>query len=736
MMRSERAALGAGVWLALVLLGLLGAWVLWHQALQPDYHLDRALRLEPVNGEGIIQPVPLQNGTRQPWPAQAGRPGLRFALTIPGDDPVLRFHEGFLQGLPLVSVRLHDEDGEVLELASYPATENAWTERRVAIPAEAGDEVQIEIRALDGEGRKGLGLIYVADVVLLSEGRLVDESEATLTTESVVQDLLIGAVLERTAAPPTPDSELVDLPGPACLPLVPTQQRVLELEPVPPRATLNLVLHAGKRTTSGLAGTTHVSVRVDDELVASLDLRSLAVPEEGQEPARELLHQLDLQPWVGTRPLVSLTLTGGDNLFVGLREAIVTAQRSRPRRPLHPRNGTNLLLVLVDGLRPDRLGAWGYERGHTPHLDEMAEKGLVYRRVLAPSSWPLPNVATVLTGVSPLRHGLGLRRGRVLGPRLTTLAQSATWGGTLTACFRSSGLLDPSTGLGRGYHENVWRPLPASTLVDGALDWLESARAFPWFLTLHVEDPLAPHVAEVADLEHLPLYPDPELMTRLEQLDSRPGVAEHMAGELGTLMDAEIARVDRALGRVLRALDDWGLLERTVVAVIGTSGQEVYEHGGVGAGQTLFDEVVHVPAILVGPGVPGGVAVDQPVALEELTGVLGTLGKVLTAGTRLGALPPPLGPRQPDRTLHALLRPFPGVTRQDQSASRRHDLLHLHDLPSGARALFRDDVDLLADGGDPSALAEAEALSEAFRAWYEAEVLGQAARPVPWHGGP
>src|SRR5690606_3414645 len=128
------------------------------------------------------------------------------------------------------------------------------------------------------------------------------------------------------------------------------------------------------------------------------------------------------------------------------------------------------------------------------------------------------NVATLLTGVSPLAHGLGLRPGRVLGPRRTTLAQAAAWAGVTTCALGNTGVVGPDTGLDRGYETVHTARLPAGQLVERAVDWLADAGQFRWFLTLHLDDLLAPHEPPLEDLLAVTPEPDPALVERLRPL--------------------------------------------------------------------------------------------------------------------------------------------------------------------------------------------------------------------------
>jgi arylsulfatase A-like enzyme len=418
-----------------------------------------------------------------------------------------------------------------------------------------------------------------------------------------------------------------------------------------------------------------------------------------------------------------------------------------PRRTDPERRAVNVCLILVDALRPDRLGCAGWAGASTPAIDALAARGGRYRRVDAPSSWTLPNLGSVLTGVSPLSHGLGLPSRGVLDTRLPTLAQTAAWSGLTTACFSSSAELSAQTGLDRGYETHVSEALPAAVLVERALDWLVDAQQFRWFLTL-----------DFSDLAREPWTPSPEALARLpaggppaalveslRRLDSRPGSAEALAHEVGTLYDAEVASIDAAIGALVEGLRERGLLERTLVAVVGTAGEEFYEHNGRQRGQTLFDEVVCVPVVLAGPGVrahDGGPFVEaQPIDLVDVTRLLANLGQLSSQAGLQGRLPPPFAPADPDQILHAVLRPYPGTTTRDLDASRVGRWLSVRDNASGATSLF----DLAADPGatqdlllehDQAARRQAEAMQTSFANWQRACARSAASSPRPATGAP
>lgn len=741
MNQASRQALLAGIRLGAVLLLLAFALSWWLMQKAPDYRVDQRLRLTPDNDVGAVDYVTLDFDRRVAWTIPAGRQA-RFHVVIPGDDPAVRFHEGYLQGMPDLAVRMVRSGGERVDIAEFHGSEARWTEHRIELPASANEEVDIEFLCLDGRGRLGLGEMLLSGVVLESDGRPIDETESPVTAHAVGIDLLADAALDKVHAPSTFETSRLFIPGPACLPLEEGISRTLLVDKVPPGAELSVILHVARLGAAPEDGPARVLISADDLVLANVPVRFLAESEGDTPPMNELIVTADLFHWVDKPMALHLELEGGSGLFVGVREVFIRQPQQRLRRPFDEDAGLNTLLVIVDGLRPDRLGCAGYDRGHTPVIDELARTGLRYDYAVAPSSWALPNVATLLTGVHPLTHGLGLLPGRSLSPRLSTLAESASWAGYTTACFTSSQVISEATGLSRGYETFVGAAMTPTTLVERAIDWLPEASQFEWFMTLHFDHPTAPHEPGMANLMLVNGEPDPELEARLAALDSRPGVAAMLATEVGPLYDAEVAGVDRALGMLLEALEERGVLDRTLIVIVGSHGQEFFEHLGRGQGQTLYDEVLHIPVIVSGPGVVGlstpPLVEREMIQMEDVTQLIGQLGKVMSAANLGGRTPPPFGPSDTTQVAHALLLPYEGETSKSLEASRREGLMLLTDREKRTSTLLDlapgpgKERDLLMEPDVTRWAEEARALQDAFDEWYRGTVLDSASRPMRW----
>ena len=152
----------------------------------------------------------------------------------------------------------------------------------------------------------------------------------------------------------------------------------------------------------------------------------------------------------------------------------------------------NVILISIDTLRQDRLGAYGYGRATTPHLDALAARGVLFENATAPSSWTVPSHVSLFTGLYPHTHG-ATGQAQSMSPSAVPLASWLFSFGYDTGGVVNASLLGPSRGFARGFEsfEVVRRPLPepAAPLVDEqALAWLDPPRDRPFFLFVHHYD--------------------------------------------------------------------------------------------------------------------------------------------------------------------------------------------------------------------------------------------------------
>jgi arylsulfatase A-like enzyme len=321
--------------------------------------------------------------------------------------------------------------------------------------------------------------------------------------------------------------------------------------------------------------------------------------------------------------------------LVGLLACVVMAACAP--RPV-PTRRPNVLLVVIDTLRADRLGAYGSTRGFTPFLDEFATAHHVVRQTRAQASWTNPSVASLLTSRWPSQHGIVDYRS-ALAESEQTLAETLRQAGYATGGFSANGLIGASLGFGQGFDRYQAHlltqgtdptylriPIRADAIGREALGWLDTLRAGPQrdapvFVYLQLMEP------------HAPYAPPPDMLARVR--GTRPPIdlarvseamfvgplepidPEHLQ-EIVDAYDASVMAVDAALEAFFGALRERHFLDDAIVVITADHGEELQEHGLRGHGRTLYDEVLRVPLLV---GVPGGTSrgtVEHGVSLIDI----------------------------------------------------------------------------------------------------------------------
>lgn len=302
-------------------------------------------------------------------------------------------------------------------------------------------------------------------------------------------------------------------------------------------------------------------------------------------------------------------------------EDSTSTQRQRPK---------SLLLVTIDTMRADHVGAYGYPIDMTPVLDELAERGVLFERAYAPMPQTLPSHATIMTGLMPRDHG-ALENSFVLNSRVETLAEVLGAKGYGTAAYIGALALAKDTGIAQGFDvfdqpiNGVKQGLPgpaereADETTERALAWADEADPEqPFFLWLHYFDPHMTHVAPRRfGREVSPLRVRDEVITPIfDGLDY--GNPEKLKWRWHGYA-SEVHFTDVQLGRLLEGLQQRQLLDDTVVAVMGDHGEGLFQHRELGHGLYLWEEQLRVPFMVAHPdGEQAGTRVAEPVALHDV----------------------------------------------------------------------------------------------------------------------
>lgn len=270
--------------------------------------------------------------------------------------------------------------------------------------------------------------------------------------------------------------------------------------------------------------------------------------------------------------------------------------RARPEAP--PVHDGPILLITLEGLRADAVGALGGPAGLTPRLDLLAAEADWAGAAVAASSWSIPAMASLWTGLRPWQHLALVPREKSLGPELVLLPEVLAAAG-----FRTEGFHDgPDVTPGAGYDRGFLRLSPFGRGGEAAahLRQLTGERELVW---VHIAAPTFPYQRRETFLPRL-LQPPPELPPRVgartlePYFDPQVPLPAQPRRMLEAMYQLEVAWVDERIGRLLRALAASGQASRTLVAVVSAYGQELGEHGQVGVGGHLGRALVEVPLIV------------------------------------------------------------------------------------------------------------------------------------------
>lgn len=315
--------------------------------------------------------------------------------------------------------------------------------------------------------------------------------------------------------------------------------------------------------------------------------------------------------------------------------------------PLPP----SLVVVTLDTVRRDHVGAYGDGRGLTPHLDALARRGLVYENAFTTMPTTGPAHVSLFTGLYPSEHG-SLANGEPVaaGPAERSLALRLRGRGYVSAAFVTTRLLAPgATGLpGFEIYDAPRGALrPGADAVEAALVWLAHEKRRPILLWVHLYDAHAPYGD--ADEKRRSFPVDPSLSGFVDPARFADPAER---ARLAALYAVGVREADAALGRLVAGLDA-RLAEAHLLAVVGDHGESLDEHLATRGyafdhGEFLDEEAVRIPLVLVGPGVAPGRS-GAAVSIRDLCSTLLRVGRAEGAGAPPAAAPdlraPPPGPR-------------------------------------------------------------------------------------------
>ena len=296
-----------------------------------------------------------------------------------------------------------------------------------------------------------------------------------------------------------------------------------------------------------------------------------------------------------------------------LFSAIVLLSANGCHKSESPRGPFNVVLITIDTVRADHVGAYGDRDAETPNIDALAREGVRFDQAISPVPLTLPAHASLLSSTLPLHHGVRNNGGASFPPDRETLAGLFRQNRYRTAAFVGAFVLDHRFGLDRGFdvYDDAIPRNPAATsqfdaerrggdVVDRALGWLQQKDRRPFFVWIHLYD------------AHAPYEPPEPYRSRFSQ----------------RLYDGEIAYVDQQIGRIVAEVRRQGAGQRTIIALVGDHGEALGEHGELTHGLLLYEPTLRVPLVIAAPGLLPPSVVHQPTSTVDLATTIAALARL------------------------------------------------------------------------------------------------------------
>ena len=310
-----------------------------------------------------------------------------------------------------------------------------------------------------------------------------------------------------------------------------------------------------------------------------------------------------------------------------------------------------VIIYLVDTLRADRLGVYGYSRPTSPQIDALAEDSVVFDQTYAPAPWTLPSVTSLITSTFVCEHGVESNQNK-LGPDLPTLAGQLSSIGYVTAGLYANAYVGPKFGLDRGYQKlnKVRQQFVARADVERLLNEIGNTPVNPtgvgpFFFYLHTTEPHNPYSApfrvtnwfgkvtnaqrarmqsSVAKLRGLTMFDwaTGQVVGATDNSDLQDGSIADLEGMrdiVDFLYDAAVRWSDTNLKNIIDVLKNRGVWDEAIFIFLSDHGEELGDHGGWLHDQSVYEELARVPLLMHFPDNEfAGLRITAPVSLVDI----------------------------------------------------------------------------------------------------------------------
>jgi len=281
-------------------------------------------------------------------------------------------------------------------------------------------------------------------------------------------------------------------------------------------------------------------------------------------------------------------------------------------RTINSEKRLNLVVIVIDALRKDHLGIYGYKRETSPNIDNFAKKAVVFKNAISQCSWTNPSIASLFSSLCPSVHGVisyDEKKADYFNYKIATIAEILKEKGYTTGAFVANHFINKKLKFNQGFDvfdsiNSKYKPL-ASELNEKALKWIAKNKNKNFFVYMHYMDAHGP-------------YEPPEPYDNFFKSNEDRQMSDEEYSKLMFLSvgkekdnndlnyyidkyDGEIRYVDYHIGKIIKKLGEYDLFDNTIVIVTSDHGEAFFEHGFCGHGYSLYNEEIYIPLIVKFP---------------------------------------------------------------------------------------------------------------------------------------
>jgi arylsulfatase A-like enzyme len=316
-----------------------------------------------------------------------------------------------------------------------------------------------------------------------------------------------------------------------------------------------------------------------------------------------------------------------------------------------------IIIITIDSLRKDAVSSYNTDHQLTPNIDKFSKESYIFTRAIAPTSWTLPSMASMMTGMPPEVHQ-ATRHHHKVTEKLPTLPGQLRKAGYYTAAIGINPTLSKKTNISQGFiyydfypkfstgrslgskiRKHLFTYVPAEKLADVtsehleldfksfistdkltdlSIEWIRSNKEKNFFLWIHYFDPHVPYSPPKPYIKKAsPSLGD--VFDRPDDILTKSFVPDRTEREwIKSLYLGEVKYIDHNIGRLLEAMKGMGIYENSFIILTSDHGEEFWDHGEYYHGHSLYNELIQIPLIIKVPGKKEKKRVERRISLEHL----------------------------------------------------------------------------------------------------------------------